>query len=64
MADAAEILVTGPANAKDELVKHIKRHDPTLAKAIVGTETVDHPTDAQLIAFARRYFRAADRMRP
>ncbi|MGO9398053.1 MAG: translational machinery protein [Xanthobacteraceae bacterium] len=64
IADAGAILVTGPANAKTELVNHIGRHDPQLAKNIVGVETVDHPSDAQLVAFARTYFKAEDRMLP
>jgi hypothetical protein len=34
-----------------------------LEPKIVGVETVDHPTDGQLVAHARRYFHAADRMR-
>jgi stalled ribosome rescue protein Dom34 len=58
------ILITGPANAKAELVKHIHQHDPDMMKAIVGIETVDHPTDAQLIAYARKYFEGSDRMQP
>jgi stalled ribosome rescue protein Dom34 len=64
IADAGEVLVTGPANAKTELVKHISRHDPQLMKIIVGIETVDHPSDAQLVAYARQYFKAKDRMLP
>jgi stalled ribosome rescue protein Dom34 len=64
IADAGEVLVTGPANAKTELVKHISRHDPQLMKIIVGIETVDHPSDEQLVAHARKYFRAEDRMLP
>jgi hypothetical protein len=32
-------------------------------RAIIGVETVDHPTDAQLVAYARQYFKGADRMR-
>jgi len=56
--------VTGPANAKTELVKHISQHDPQLMKIIVGIETVDHPSDAQLVAHARTYFKAEDRMLP
>jgi hypothetical protein len=44
------------------LVKHIHQHDPDMMKAIVGIETVDHPTDAQLIAYARKYFEGSDRM--
>jgi stalled ribosome rescue protein Dom34 len=64
IADAGEVLITGPANAKTELVKHIHRHRPPLMSAVVGVETVDHPSDAQLVAYARKYFKAADRMLP
>jgi hypothetical protein len=63
-ADAGAVLVTGPANAKSELVKHISRHEPQLMNIIVGVETVDHPSDAQLVAYARHYFKAEDRMLP
>jgi hypothetical protein len=34
-----------------------------LFKRISGVETLDHPTDGALVAFARRYFKADDRMR-
>lgn len=64
IADAGAVLIVGPAGAKTELVKHIHHHDPGLMKAIVGVETVDHPSDAQLVAHAKTYFEAADRMRP
>lgn len=64
IADAGAILVAGPANAKTELVKHIGLHDPQLAKKIVGVETVDHPSDAQLVAHARQHFATEDRMLP
>jgi len=61
---ASAILVTGPANAKTELIKHIHQHDPNRMKVIAGVETVDHPSDAQLVAHARHYFKAEDRMLP
>ncbi len=61
-ADAIEILVLGPASAKHELVKDWKAHDPHVAARVLGVETVDHPTDGQVVAFARRFFKAADRM--
>ena len=64
VADAGAVLITGPANAKTELVEHIRVHDPRLTKLIVGVETVDHPSDPQLVAHAKKYFMAADRMRP
>ena len=60
---AEEIVVVGPAQAKLQLVKHIHAHDPALVAKLVGVETVDHPSDAQLVAYARKYFRAKDRMR-
>jgi stalled ribosome rescue protein Dom34 len=64
VADAGAVLITGPANAKTELVEHIQLHDPRLTKVIAGVETVDHPSDAQLVAYARKYLKATDRMLP
>ena len=64
IADAGVVLITGPANAKTELAKHIHRHSPGLMSAIVGLETVDHPSDAELVAYARKYFKVTDRMQP
>jgi stalled ribosome rescue protein Dom34 len=64
VADAGAILITGPANAKTELVKHIHSHRPTLMRAIAAVETVDHPSDAALVAYASKYFAVADRMSP
>jgi hypothetical protein len=60
---AEEILVVGPAQAKLHLLKHIHVYEAALVPKLIGLETVDHPTDAQLVAYARKYFRAKDRMR-
>lgn len=62
--DAAEVLIVGPGHAKLELIKHIHAHDHEVVKRVVGVETVDHPGDAQLVAYARKYFAAKDRMLP
>jgi hypothetical protein len=64
IADAGAVLIAGPANAKTELVKHIHRHSPKPMSAIVGVETVDHPSEAQLVTYARNYFKATDWMQP
>jgi stalled ribosome rescue protein Dom34 len=61
---AQEILIVGPANAKLNLVKHIHSHDQQMIDKVAGVETVDHPSDAQLVAYARKYFKAADSMLP
>ena len=62
VADAGAVLIIGPANTKNDLVKHIHEHDPRLMKIIAGVETVDHPSDGELVAHARHYFTATDRM--
>lgn len=59
---AQEVLVVGPGNAKLGFIKHVHRHAQDLEKKIIGVETVDHPTDRQLVAYARKYFAAHDRM--
>jgi stalled ribosome rescue protein Dom34 len=64
LSHAGAILITGPANAKTELVSYIKRVQPQLAKRISGVETLDHPTDGALVALARTFFKADDRMHP
>jgi len=64
IAGAGSILIAGPANAKTELVKHMDLSAPQLKKLIVGVETIDHPSDPQLVAFAKKVFDAADGMRP
>ena len=59
---AGAILITGPANAKKELAAHIARVHPDVGKRISGIETLDHPSDGELVALARRFFKADDRM--
>jgi len=64
ITDAGAVLITGPGNAKNALVKHIDQHAHQVMKIITGVETVDHPSDGQLVAFARHYFKTEDRMLP
>jgi stalled ribosome rescue protein Dom34 len=59
---AKEILVCGPGSAKLELIRYVNRHAHDLEPLVVGVETVDHPSDGQLLNYARTYFKAADRM--
>ena len=59
---AHEVLVVGPAQGKHEFVKYLGHNRPQLAKKVIGVEAADHPTDGQLLDYARRFFRAADRM--
>lgn len=61
ITDAGTILMTGPANAKSELVAHVTHRHPDLARRVAGVETIDHPGSGALIALARINFGAADR---
>jgi stalled ribosome rescue protein Dom34 len=60
LPQALQILIVGPGLEKMAFIKHLLRHKHQLAEKIVGVETVDHPGDPQLLAFARQYFLKAD----
>ncbi len=62
MDDAHKVLITGPGNAKLTLKKHIDKYQPSLAKRVVGVETLDHPSVGELLAYARRFFKGVDQM--
>lgn len=64
MSEAEELLLVGPASAKNELRKYIEAHDKALASRIMGVEAMDHPTNPEIAAYARKYFLAADRVGP
>ena len=63
LKDTAEFLVLGPSTAKLEFVRNLHKHHADLEPRMVGIETVDHPTDNQIVAYAKKYFVKADRMR-
>ena len=62
LAGIPEILVTGSHQAMADFRHYVDKHRPALAPHIVGWETVDQPTQAQLVALARQYFLKFDRM--
>jgi hypothetical protein len=64
VGDAGAFLVTGPADAKIEFIKHLHRQHPNLIERLAGVETANHPTDGELIDHARRVFGVYDRTQP
>jgi len=62
IAQSGAVLITGPANAKTELATYIGQAHPKLAERISGVEPLDHPTDGELLALGRKFFKADDRM--
>lgn len=58
---ASEILLMGPGIAKQEFLHHLKHHHhESLAEKVVGVETVDHPSDAQILDKAHGFFKKFD----
>lgn len=58
----AEVLVTGSKTALADFRHYVEKHRAASAGRIVGWETVDQPSEKQLVALARRYFLRFDRM--
>jgi hypothetical protein len=60
--DMREVLITGPGTAKVAFERYIQNKHPDVAKRIVGVETMDHPSDGELLAYARKYFKRVDQL--
>jgi stalled ribosome rescue protein Dom34 len=58
---ASEVLVVGPGLAKTHFKGHLEKHKHgNLLKSIVGVETMDHPSDNEIVAQARKFFKNYD----
>lgn len=57
-----EVLLAGPGTARNEFRDWCKVHHGATAKVIVDSITTDHPSDNQLVALARQYFKKFDAM--
>ena len=57
VSDAGEILIIGPAGAKTELAKFIREKHPNIGNRIVAVEAADHPSDREIVAYAKQYFK-------
>ena len=54
--ESERILIVGPGVAKHHYQTFLTEHFPALAKKVAGCETLDHPTDPQIAALARKFF--------
>jgi stalled ribosome rescue protein Dom34 len=61
LAGVREILVIGPAQTKDEFLAFVRKKHPQIRSEIVAVERSDHPTDPELLVYARKYFTILDR---
>ncbi len=58
------ILVVGPSAAKNEFVAYLGHNNRSMRHNIAGIHTAQPMSDGQLVAKARHFFKAADRLHP
>jgi stalled ribosome rescue protein Dom34 len=57
-----EVLLTGPGSARNEFRDWCAAHQKSTAATIIDSIASDHPSDAQLVAMAKQYFKKFDAM--
>jgi stalled ribosome rescue protein Dom34 len=57
-----EVLLTGPGLARNEFQDWCTAHQKSTADTLVDNIATDHPSDAQLVALAKQYFKKFDAM--
>lgn len=62
VGDALEVLIVGPGQAKVAFRKFVDDRHVALARRVVGLESLDHPSDGELLAHARKFFKKFDSM--
>ncbi len=56
LAGIEAVLVTGSKTALADFRHYVEKHRPQTRGSIAGYEAIDHQTDRQLAALARRFF--------
>jgi hypothetical protein len=58
----AEVLVVGGHKGLADFRHYVDKHRPLTAKHVVGYDVVDHPTENELVALARKHFEKRNQM--
>ncbi len=56
------LLIAGHRTGLDDFKHYVDKHRPALAELIIGYETIDSPTEGQLVALARDAFEKHERL--
>lgn len=62
LGDNCLFLIVGPSTAKTELAASLTA--PGVKDRLAGVQPMDHPTDGELVAHARKFFKSYTRMHP
>lgn len=57
LVNADEVLILGPGLAKNHFRTYLETHSKEIAKKIAGLEETDHPTENQIVALGRKFFK-------
>lgn len=57
-----EVIVTGSHTGIADFRRYVEKHRPHALPRLIAFEVVDHPTDPQLVALARKHFLRHDQM--
>jgi hypothetical protein len=60
LAEYQHVLIVGPSTAKVAFVQYVHEHARALESRIDGVETVDHPTDGQVAALGKKFYKLDD----
>ncbi|RYZ59318.1 MAG: hypothetical protein EOP07_04365 [Proteobacteria bacterium] len=55
--DAEKLLIMGPGVSKTHFKTYLDSHAAQLSKNVVGVENSDHPTDNQILASSKDFFK-------
>ena len=58
----SEVLVTGGHKGLADFRHYVDKHRPLTGRHVVGYNVVDHPTENELVALARKHFENQDQM--
>lgn len=59
LKDIAQVLIVGPAQEKTAFMAYLTAKVPAVAEKVKAVETVDHPSNGELLSHARKYFVSA-----
>ena len=62
LAGMPKVLVAGGHTSQADFRHYVEKHRPHLTKQIVAWDTVDHPSEGQLLALAKKHFDKLDKM--
>jgi len=62
LKDARAILIVGPGFERLDLLTYLRRHAPEVAQRIVALEPVDHPSEEEMVPWARKHFAGGEVM--